>query len=185
MEDEEIIDLFYARSEFAIEAVSDKYGATCKKIANNILNNKQDAEECVNDTYLGLWESIPPNRPNPLLSYICRIVRNISIKKYHYNKAKKRNSTYDMALEELEDCVASAVTVEGVINTELLTEVLDSFLETLDKKNRIIFVRRYWFSDSISDIANLMHTSSHNITVRLSRLRGKLEKYLKKEGIWI
>lgn len=183
MEDEEIIKLFFLRSELAIEAVAEKYGAVCRKIANNILRNEQDVEECVNDTYLGLWESIPPNRPNPFLAYICRVVRNISIKRYHYNKAKKRDDTYNVAMEELENCFASADTVESRFEAEQLTELINCFLEMQDKKNRVIFVRRYWFADSVSDIAKRMHMSNHVVTVRLSRLRKKFETYLKKEGI--
>ena len=108
LEDSKIIGLFYERSEQAITELSQKYGAVCTKVADNILNNKRDAEECVNDAYLGAWNSIPPQNPNPLLSYVCRIVRNLAIKKYHANTAKKRNSIYDVALEELEDCFKTA-----------------------------------------------------------------------------
>ena len=183
VEDEEILELFYARSELAIQAVSEKYGAMCRKIANNILNDSLDTEECINDVYMALWQTIPPQRTNPLLSYIYRIARNVSIKRYHYNKAQKRNSMYDVALDELADCIASADTVEHVYEASQLTELMNSFLDTLDKKNRVIFVRHYWFADSVSDIAKRMHMSTHTVTVRLSRLREKLENYLKKEGI--
>ena len=112
MDDSKIIDLFYARSEQAIMELSAKYGPVCNKVARNILNNSHDAEECVNDAYLGAWNTIPPQNPNPLLTYICRIVRNLSIMKYHANTAVKRNSFYDVALDELEDCLASSETVE-------------------------------------------------------------------------
>ena len=102
MEDKRIIDLFFARSELAIEALAAKYGALCSRIAENILGDSMDAEECVNDAYLGVWNSVPPQRPDPLRSFLCRIVRNLSISRYHANTAKKRNSSYDVALEELE-----------------------------------------------------------------------------------
>lgn len=182
MEDNKIIDLFYARSEQAIVELSLKYGTICNKIAKNILNNTLDAEECVNDAYFGAWNTIPPQYPNPLLTYICRIVRNLSVMKYHSNTAIKRNSFYDVALDELEECLASAMTVEKTLTTKELSNILDTFLDTLDKDSRVMFVRRYWYSDSISEIANRFHMSNNNVSVRLSRIRKKLRNYLKKEG---
>lgn len=183
MDDSKIIELFYARSEQAIMELSQKYGAVCIKIAKNILNNKLDAEECVNDAYLGAWNTIPPQNPNPLLTYISRIVRNLSIKRYHSNTSVKRNSFYDAALDELENCISSDNTVEAELSAKELAHIIDDFLDTLDKDNRVMFVRRYWYSDSISDIAARFHTSNNNISVRLSRTREKLKNYLKKEGI--
>lgn len=183
MDDSKIIELFYARSEQAIMELSQKYGAVCIKIAKNILNNKLDAEECVNDAYLGAWNTIPPQNPNPLLTYISRIVRNLSIKRYHSNTSVKRNSFYDAALDELENCISSDNAVEAELSAKELAQIIDDFLDTLDKDNRVMFVRRYWYSDSISDIAARFHTSNNNISVRLSRTREKLKNYLKKEGI--
>lgn len=182
MDDSKIIDLFYARSEQAIMELSTKYGAVCSKVAKNILNNSHDAEECVNDAYLGAWNTIPPQNPNPLLTYICRIVRNLSIMKYHANTAIKRNSFYDAALDELEDCLASSETVEDKLTAKELSDALDQFLDTLVQENRVIFVRRYWYSDSISEIAERLHMSKNNVSVRLSRTRERLKNYLKKEG---
>ena len=147
--------------------LSNKYGSVCRKVAKNILNNDLDAEECVNDAFLGAWNTIPPQKPDPLLTYICRIVRNISIRKYHANTALKRNSFYDAALDELEDCLASPVNVEKELAAKELTLLLDSFLDTLDKENRMMFVRRYWYSDSISDIAARFQISSNNVIIRL------------------
>lgn len=183
MDDSKIIELFHARSEQAIMELSRKYGAVCIKIAKNVLNNKLDAEECVNDAYLGAWNTIPPQNPNPLLTYISRIVRNLSIKKYHSNTSVKRNSFYDVALDELENCISSDNTVESELSAKELAQMIDDFLDTLDKENRVMFVRRYWYSDSISDIAARFHTSNNNISVRLSRTREKLKNYLKKEGV--
>lgn len=183
MDDSKIIELFHARSEQAIMELSQKYGAVCIKIAKNILNNKLDAEECVNDAYLGAWNTIPSQNPNPLLTYISRIVRNLSIKKYHSNTSVKRNSFYDVALDELENCISSDNTVESELSAKELAQMIDDFLDTLDKENRVMFVRRYWYSDSISDIAARFHTSNNNISVRLSRAREKLKNYLKKEGV--
>lgn len=185
MLDDEIIDLFYGRSEQAIMELSKKYGSVCRKVARNILNNDLDADECVNDSLLGVWNTIPPQKPNPLLTYICRIVRNLSIKKYHANTALKRNSFYDAVLDELEDCLASSANVETELATKELTRLLDGFLDTLDKENRMIFVRRYWYSDSISDIAARFHISSNNVGVRLFRTREKLQIHLQKAGFEI
>lgn len=185
MEDSKIIELFNARSEQAIAELSKKYGAICIKVANNILNNQSDAEECINDTYLGVWNTIPPQKPNPLLSYVCRIARNLAIKRYHSNTAKKRNGFYDVALDELENCFSSAETTEDEFSAKELTEIINDFLETLDKDNRVMFVRRYWFSDSVGDIAKIFNTSSHNVSVRLARVREKLKKHLIKEGFYL
>lgn len=185
MDDREIIKLFFERSEQAITELSNKYGTVCSKIAFNILNSKQDAEECVNDAYLGVWNTVPPQDPSPLLSYVCRIVRNLSIKKYRANTADKRNSIYDVALDELENCFPSSVSADDEFNASETARIINEFLESLDKENRIIFVRRYWYSDSITDIAKQFGRNEHNISVRLSRIREKLRKHLIKEGITI
>ena len=185
LNDSEIIELFYERSEQAIVELSKKYGETCYKIAVNILKNGSDAEECVNDTYLGVWNTIPPQKPNPLFTYIFRITRNISIKRYHQNTAQKRNSYYDVALDELEECLSYSNTVQEEIDTNELARLFDDFLDSLDKTSRIMFVRRYWFSDSISDIAAHFDSSNHAVTVRLSRTREKLRQYLTRKGVTI
>ena len=182
MEDSKIIELFFARSEQAISELASKYGKLCLKIAKNILSNTSDAEECVNDTYLGAWNSIPPAKPDPLQAYICRIVRNISIMKYHSNTAAKRNSFYSSALDELELCLTSPVSVEDSVSANELAGLLDSFLDTLTGTERIMFVWRYWYADSISDIAENFNIRAGTAAVRLSRIRKKLRKYLEKEG---
>jgi RNA polymerase sigma-70 factor (ECF subfamily) len=182
IEDSEIIDLFYARSEQAIMELSKKYGGVCRKVARNILNNEQDAEECVSDAYLGAWNTIPPERPKPLLTYVCRLVRNLSIMRYHANTAVKRNSIYDVALDELESCLISPVTVETELSAKELGSIIDKFLDTLDRENRVIFVRRYWYADPVSDIAARMRMRPNLVSVRLSRTREKLKTYLRKEG---
>ncbi len=182
LEDTDIIELFYNRSEQAIKELSEKYGAVCSQVSKNILKNSQDAEECVNDAYLAVWNTIPPQKPEHLLAYICRIVRNISITKYHSNTAKKRNSYYDIALDELDECIMSGLSVEDEIDARELSCLINIFLDTLSKENRVIFVWRYWFSDSVQDIAEKLGISSNNVSVRLSRIRSKLKKFLKKEG---
>lgn len=183
MDDKNIIELFYERSEQAITELSKKYGLLCKKVADNILNNHLDAEECVNDAYLAVWNTIPPQNPDSLVSYVCRIVRNQAIKKYHENTALKRNSIYDTSLDELEEVLPSSASVEGELEAKEVSAMIDRFLETLDKQSRIMFIRRYWYSDSIEEIAKAFKTSKHYISVRLSRIRKALKKYLVKEGV--
>ena len=185
LDDSKIIELFFERSEQAIIELSNKYGTVCSKVAFNILNNAQDTEECVNDAYLGAWNTIPPQNPNPLLSYVCKIVRNIAIKKYHSNTATKRNSLYDVALDELENCFPSTTSVEDEYNAMEISQIIDEFLATLTLENRIMFVRRYWYSDSIDNLAKLFQTSNHKISVRLSRTREKLKKHLIEKGVFL
>ncbi|MCH5324872.1 MAG: sigma-70 family RNA polymerase sigma factor [Eubacterium sp.] len=182
MDDSKIIELFFERSEQAITELSEKYGAVCMKTARNILGSKSDAEECVNDTYLAVWNTVPPQKPNPLLTYLCKIVRNISLKKYHSNTAQKRNTVYDAALDEIEDYIPSPSNVEDELNAKLLSQQIADFLYTLDKDNRVMFVRRYWYSDSVSDIAAAFGTSAHNVSARLHRIRKELKNYLTSKG---
>ena len=182
MEDNQIIALFFARSEDAITELAAKYGKLCRHIAENILGNPQDAEECVNDTYLGAWNTIPPQKPNPLQTYICKIARTIAISKYHSNTAIKRNSHYDVALEELENCLYSSETPESVMGAKELTHLLDRFLSGLEPRLRVMFVRRYWYADSVDHIAQQFHMRPNTVCVQLSRLRNKLRKLLIQEG---
>lgn len=182
MQDSNIIALFFARSEQAIAELAAKYGKLCIRIADNILHNDQDAEECVNDAYLGVWNTIPPQKPNPLQAYICRIVRNIAITKYHANTAQKRNSYYDVALEELEYCLFSTETASSRLEAKELTHLLDRFLSSLDTRSRVMFVRRYWYADSVADIAEAFRMRPNSVSVQLSRIRGKLRKFLIQEG---
>lgn len=178
MVDEEIIGLFFARSEQAISELDTKYGKVFHKTSYNILNDKLDAEECVNDAYLGTWNAIPPTKPSSLLAYVCQFVRNISLKRYYIKKAIKRNSTYDVAMEELDACLSSASSVEDEIEAKELARIIESFLDTLSSENRVIFLQRYWFSDSYSDIAKKVGISEKSVSVRLSRIRRKMRDYL-------
>ena len=178
MEDEEIIGLFFARSERAICELDRKYGKVFQKTSYNILKDELDAAECVNDAYLGTWNTIPPTRPNSLVSFVCQIVRNISVKRYYKKKAMKRNSTYDVAMEEIDACLSSANTVEDEVETKELAHIIEGFLETLSSENRVIFLQRYWFSDTYSDIAKKVGISEKSVSVRLARIRKKLREYL-------
>ncbi len=183
MNDERIIDLFFERSEQAIKELDGKYGNVFHALSFKILNNRQDAEECVNDAYLGAWNAIPPAKPNPLLAFVCRIVRNISLKRYEQNTAAKRNSHYDVAMEELEDSLACATTIEDEIAERALTEMIESFLDSLSKENRVIFLRRYWFSDTYADIARQVGLTEKNVSVRLTRIRKELREYLSEREV--
>ncbi len=185
MEDSKIIELFFERSEDAISALSEKYGKLCIKTAVNILGSKEDAEECVNDAYLGLWNTIPPQNPNPLVSYLLRVVRNISTAKYHSKSAKKRNSFYDVALDELCDCISSGDFVEDSLDAKEIAEIIDKFLGRLDRDSRVMFVRRYYCADSLEELSKLFGISRHALSVKLSRIREKLKKELLKEGIYL
>ena len=185
IDDEKIIDLFFERSEQGIRELDNKYGAVCHNLSYNIVNNRQDAEECVNDAYLGAWNAIPPARPNPLLSYIVKIVRNISLKIYWRKEAAKRSSHYTIALEEIEACIADQKTVEDEIEARELARIIESFLDTLTVENRVIFMRRYWFSDSYKDIAELVGLSEKNISVRLTRIREKMKQYLSEREVFV
>ena len=185
IEDEKIIDLFFNRSEKAIQELDIKYGKVCHKLSYNILNNKQDAEECVNDAYLGAWNAIPPTRPNPLLSYIVKIVRNISLKIYWRKEAAKRSGHYKIALEEIEGYITDQKTVEDEIEARGLARIIEEFLDTLTVENRVIFMRRYWFADSYKDIAELVGISEKNISVRLTRIREKMKQYLIEREVFV
>ena len=178
MEDREIIALFWARSQEAIRETDEKYGGYCRSIAYRILGSHPDADECVNDAYLGAWNAIPPARPNPLLTFVAKIVRNVSISRYRRNSAAKRSSSCTVALEELENCLADARTVDDEMESAELARIIEEFLKTLSLENRVIFMRRYYFSDSIKDISALTGLSEKNVSVRLARIRAKMRDYL-------
>ena len=183
MEDSKIIDLFFERSEEAIIELSNKYGKVFMKIAMNILKDLQDAEECVNDSYLGVWNAIPPDRPDPLLPYVCHIVRNISVNRYKYNNAAKRKGNYDVCLDELEYCLSASGNVDDGIETAVLSSYIDEFLEGLDEVNRMIFVRRFWFMDSYKDIAKASRLRESTVRVRILRVKSDLKSFLEKKGV--
>ena len=181
MDDQLIVQLFNKRSEEAIEVISDKYGTLCKGISYRILKNEQDAEECVNDAYFALWNLIPPENPNPLSAYLCRIVRNITLKKYRYNCAEKRNHYYDTSLEEIEECFSAISTPELELEEHELTDCINRFLEKRKKIDRIIFIKRYWFCYEISEIAKEMGLKENYVNVHLHRTKEKLKQFLKEE----
>ena len=185
MTDEEIVDLFFERSEQAIAELAKKHGGAAANVARNILGNERDAEEVVNDTYLGVWNAIPPHRPDPLRTFVCRIARNLATKKYHADTAEKRNSRYDLALDELEDCLADRSGVEEALEAKELAEAINGFMATLSYADRFLFTRRYWYADPVQDVAAMAHATPNSVTVRLFRIRQKLKRYLEKEGLLV
>ena len=185
IDDEKIIEMFFERSEQGMRELDIKYGKVCHKLSYHIVGNRWDAEECVNDAYLGAWNAIPPARPNPLLSYLVKIVRNISLKIYWRKEAAKRSSHYTIAMEEIEACIAAANAVEAEIEAVELAHIIERFLDTLTVENRVLFMRRYWFSDSCRDIAGFMGLTEKNVSVRLTRIREKLRQYLIEREVFI
>ena len=173
------VQLRFARSSVTFCAKRDN------NLSYHIVGSRWDAEECVNDAYLAAWNAIPPARPNPLLSYLVKIVRNISLKIYWRKEAAKRSSHYTIALEEIEACIAAPNTVEAEIDARELARSIESFLDTLTTENRVIFMRRYWFADSYKDIAEFMGLSEKNISVRLTRIREKMKQYLIEREVFI
>ena len=178
MTDEQIVTLFFARCEEAVSCTDKMYGKRLLHLAENIVRSPQDAEECVNDAYLGAWNAIPPVRPNPLLSYIVKIVRNISLKIYWRKEAAKRSGHYTIALEEIEGCIADQKTVEDEIEARELARIIEAFLDTLTVKERVIFMRRYAYADTYADIAKRVGISEKNVSVRLALIRQKMKQYL-------
>ncbi len=162
-----------------------KYGAVCRRLSFNILNSRQDAEECVNGAYLGAWNAIPPARPDPLLSYIVKIVRNVSLKAYWKSRAARRGGQYAVALEELGDCIAGPETVESALEARELARIIEGFLDTLTAKERAVFMRRYAYLDTYADIAKRVGISEKNVSVRLALIRRKLKRYLMEREVLI
>ncbi len=180
MDDKEIIQMFRERDESALAAMSKKYGSYCFFIARNILGNQEDAEECINDAYLNLWNSIPPAEPEVLSVYLGKIVRNLSFNLYKKKTAKKRGcGQIPAVLDELSELISDASTTESKWNEKLLIESINEFLAMLPEKKRTIFVLRYWYSCSIKEIAKKIGMADNTVAVQLKRLRVKLHNYLK------
>lgn len=184
MKDREIIELYWARQESAISATAEKYGGYCHVIALNILNNYPDAEECVNDTFLGAWNSIPPQRPENLSVYLGKITRNLALNRYKRNSAVKRGSgQLEIALSELENCIPDQTCVDKTVEEKLLAAAINRFLHTQSKIKRNIFVRRYWYLYSIKEIADAYEMSESKVKSVLFRMRYELKEHLVKEEV--
>ena len=184
MDDAQIVQLYWDRNEQAIHATSDKYGNYCTSIAKNILGNQEDAEECVNDTYLNAWNAMPPQRPSILSSFLGRITRNLSFDRCRRQNAEKRGGgSLPLALDELSECVPAPGRVEQALEARELAEAIDRFLRTLPERECSIFLRRYWYVDSVQDIAARYALRENTAKSILFRTREKLRRYLAGEGI--
>lgn len=183
MDDNGIIQLYWDRNDQAIKATSDKYGHYCRAIARNILNNEEDAEECVNDTYLNAWESMPPHWPEQLAAFLGKITRNLSFNKYKRNHAEKRGGgEITLVLDELTDCVSDTDDVEQMFDRQELVKTIDSFVRSLSPEKRNVFVRRYWYADSVSAIAADHGMPQGTVSKALERTRKQLKMYLTERG---
>lgn len=184
MRDAAIVELYWQRQERAIAETKTKYGAYCHAIARRILNDVQDAEECVNDTYLGAWNAMPPHRPTNLGTFLGKIARNLSLKRWRARSAAKRGSgEVALSLDELEECVAGTGSVEEHIEAEELASLIDGFLAGLSADDRRMFVCRYWHFDAVADIAQRFDFSQSKVKMSLKRTRDKLAVYLEQEGV--
>lgn len=180
MDDSSIIELFRQRNQSAIDELRRKYEKLCIYIAGNVLSQPEDIEECVNSAYYEVWKSIPPASPDDIKNYLCRIVRNIAINRLEYNSAAKRDSRYTVSIEEISGCVPA--TPDEDIRLKELAGTISRFLRTQDDKHRKVFIRRYSFGDSISDIAERFSLNEKTVATYLFRTRKKLKEYLRKEG---
>ena len=184
MDDKEIIGLYWARSENAVTETARKYGKFCHSIAFHILANREDSEECVNDTWLHTWNAIPPRRPNKLAAFLGKITRNLALNRYEKTSALKRGGgQVPLALEELAECIPDPNTVERQLDDKLLADLLNVFLSGLSPETRRIFLRRYWNLSSVKEIALEYGISESKVKMSLMRTRGKLRSFLEKEGI--
>lgn len=182
MEDNRIIELFWERNERALSAVSEKYGRYCAAVARNMLDDEQSAEECVNDTWMELWEAIPPNRPKHLLAFISEITRNNALNTIKGQRTQKRGGgEFSAVLDEMYD-IASDYSVERIAEQREIMAAVNSFLENLPERKQKVFVLRYWHCCGVSDIAQIVGMSEANVYNVLKRVRKKLLEHLKKEG---
>ena len=183
MDDAKIIDLYWQRSEQAIPETASKYGHYCYSVAHRIVNNREDSEECVNDTWLGAWNAIPPHRPSLLSTFLGKLTRNLSLKRYQKNTREKRGGhNIDLVWDELEDIVSGKDDPALMSEGKELKEAINQFLRELPKEKRIIFLQRYWYAFSIAEISARTGMSKNNVSVSLSRLRDKLKAFLYERG---
>jgi len=184
MEDLEIVGLYWARDQLAIAESERKYGALCGSIAMNILHNREDSEECVNDTWGRAWDSIPPQRPGSLAAYFGRIVRNLALNLWQKGRAQKRGGGAELLLSELGECLPEPD--GGVLcEEERLSGILTGWLYGLPEEDRILFLRRYWYGDSLESLAKARGTGANHLAVRMHRLRKKLREHLEREGVTV
>ena len=182
MNDRKILKLLLSRAEEAIEAMARKFGQRLLATARHILGDRQYAEETVNDTYLAVWNAVPPKEPDPLSGYVYQTGRNLALNRLRHDSARCRDGSYDLSLEELEGCV-SGVSLEDEFDARMLGRAIDRYLSAIKRDSRIIFLRRYWFGDSTREIAKHFGMTESAVRTRLSRTRAGLRTYLIKEGL--
>jgi len=183
MEDSKIIELYWMRSEDAISETDAKYGKLCRYIAMNILCRAEDGEECVNDAYLGVWNAIPPQKPDKFSAFISKITRNLALKKYEFLNAAKRNPEGAVSMAELEECVSGRDSVENELENRRIEKAISDFLWKQNVDKRTVFIRRYWYFESIDSICTRCGFSRGKVVSMLSRTRRKLREYLESEDI--
>ena len=184
MDDLSIIELYFARDEQAIKETDTKYGKLCHSIAYNILNNNEDSEECVNDTYIGVWNTIPPTRPNNFMAFVCRITRNLSLKRIEAMARQKRSQATIVSLDELAEVLPDESIADG-ISDEDIGKAISDFLRNEKEDVRNVFIRKYYFFDSIGDITKRYGFTESKVKNMLYHTRNKLKEYLIKEGVEI
>lgn len=185
MEDDQIIQLFWARSQDALTQIQQKYGKLIRHIAGNVLSDPRDAEEASADTYLRLWNSIPPNHPQHLQSYAAKLARNAALDILRTRNRNKRNSRSDILFSELDECLAASGDISARLEEQELVALINRYLRTLDTPSRNLFIRRYFAMDDLEELAADFGISKHTISARLYRVRKGLQKYLRKEGITV
>lgn len=185
MEDARILDLYFARDQEAIRETDAKYGGYCHGISYRILNSHSDADECVNDTWLQTWNAVPPQRPQCLQAFLGRVVRNLSLDRWEFLRAKKRGGgRVEALLSELEGCIpAPLATPEEMLTEQAVGEAVSRWLEQQPRKNRVAFVRRYWYADSLAETAARIGCSQSAAKSLLHRMRGSLRTFLQQEGV--
>lgn len=182
MEDSELLALYLQRSEEAIAKTGEKYGRLLFSIADRILKNREDAEECENETYLRAWNAIPPKEPDPFFPYLGKIARNLALQRYEYYTAQKRSAQLTEIFGELEECAADLESVESRFSAQELGRAISAFLRGADREARLLFVRRYWYADSVKELAARFGFSESKVKTSLFRTRNRLKLYLEKEG---
>lgn len=185
MDDKQIIELFFARSEDAIEQTKRKFGGLCKTIAGRLLQSPEDVEECVSDTYLALWDAIPPARPAPLSAFAARITRNLAMKRLEQQSTAKRDGEAAVSFEELSECLRAPEDLTQNVDQLALRDAIRDFLQGLDKESRCIFLRRYFFFDPVRQIAQRYGMTQSKVKSNLMRTRNKLKAYLIQEGFYV
>lgn len=184
MEDKQIVEMFFERDEQALKIVEKKYGGLCFCIANNILHSESEAEECVNDTYLAAWDSIPPQKPNKLSAFLAKIVRNKALNRYERdNSIKRGGSELKLILSELNEDIASKNDTEELFDEHLITDIINNYLHSISKNKAAIFIQRYFWCFSVDKIAENTGRSYNSIVTSLHRMRNELKQKLKNGGV--